>query len=68
MMLEVIEYDDKTNPGEHIKLAQRLAEQDKVDLVATPYGTGFNIAPAPIHGRYGYSMIAVSAILTRWAS
>jgi len=62
MMLELIEYDDKTNPGEHIKLAQRLAEQDKVDFVVAPYGTGFNIATAPIYGRYGYPMIAVSAI------
>ena len=61
-MLEIIEYDDKTNPGEHIKLAQRLAEQDKVDFVVAPYGTGFNIATAPIYGRYGYPMIAVSAI------
>ena len=24
MTIELIEYDDKTNPGEHIKLAQRL--------------------------------------------
>ena len=62
MMIEVIEYDDKTNPGEHIKLAQRLAEQDEVDFIVAPYGTGFNIATAPIYGRYGYPMIAVSAI------
>jgi len=62
MMIELIEYDDKTNPGEHIKLAQRLAEQDQVDFVVAPYGTGFNIATAPIYGRYGYPMIAVSAI------
>lgn len=62
MMIELVEYDDKTNPGEHIKLAQRLAEQDKVDFVVAPYGTGFNIATAPIYGRYGYPMIAVSAI------
>ena len=62
MMIEIIEYDDKTNPGEHIKLAQRLAEQDKVHFIVAPYGTGFNIATAPIYGRYGYPMIAVSAI------
>ena len=62
MTIELIQYDDKTNPGEHIKLAQRLAEQDKVDFVVAPYGTGFNIATAPIYGRYGYPMIAVSAI------
>jgi len=62
MKIEIVEYDDKTNPGEHIKLAQRLAEQDKVDFVVAPYGTGFNVAAAPIYGRYGYPMIAVSAI------
>ena len=62
MIIELYEYDDKTNPGEHIKLAQRLAEQDEVDFVVAPYGTGFNIAAAPIYGRYGYPMIAVSAI------
>jgi branched-chain amino acid transport system substrate-binding protein len=62
MTIELIQYDDKTNPGEHIKLAQRLAEKDNVDFVVAPYGTGFNIAAAPIYGRYGYPMIAVSAI------
>ena len=62
MTIDLIEYDDKTNPGEHIKLAQRLATQDKVDFVVAPYGTGFNIASAPIYGKFGYPMIAVSAI------
>ena len=62
MQIELIEYDDKTNPGEHIKLAQRLATQDKVDFIVAPYGTGFNIATAPIYGKFGYPMIAVSAI------
>ena len=62
MMIEVIEYDDKTNPGEHIKAAQRLAEVDKVDFIVAPYGTGFNLAAAPIYAKYDYPHIAVSAI------
>jgi branched-chain amino acid transport system substrate-binding protein len=62
MTIELVEYDDKTNPGEHIKLAQRLATQDEVDFIVAPYGTGFNIATAPIYGKFGYPMIAVSAI------
>lgn len=62
MMIEVIEYDDKTNPGEHIKAAQRLATQDKVDFIVAPYGTGFNLAAAPIYAKYGYPQLAVSAI------
>ncbi len=65
LLVEVIEYDDQTNPSEHIKLAQRMATQDQVDFVVAPYGTGFNIAAAPIYGQYGYPVIAVSAITDR---
>lgn len=62
MKVELIEYDDKTNPGEHIKAANRLINQDQVHFVVAPYGTGFNIAAAPIYGKSGYPLIAVSAI------
>jgi len=60
--VEVIEYDDQTNPGETIKAVQRLATQDKVDFIVAPYGTGLNLASAPIFAKYGYPQIAVSAI------
>ncbi|MBT7744790.1 MAG: ABC transporter substrate-binding protein, partial [Alphaproteobacteria bacterium] len=60
--IELIEYDDQTNPGVHIKAAQRLATQDKVDFIVAPYGTGFNLASAPIYAKHGYPQIAVSAI------
>jgi branched-chain amino acid transport system substrate-binding protein len=61
-MIELIEYDDQTNPGEHIKAVQRLATQDEVDFMIAPYGTGFHIAAAPIYAKYGYPMISVTAI------
>lgn len=60
--IELIEYDDKTNPGEHIKAVQRLATQDNVDFIIAPYGTGFNIAAAPIYAKYGYPQVAVTSI------
>ncbi|MGH1356222.1 MAG: amino acid ABC transporter substrate-binding protein [Thalassovita sp.] len=60
--IEVITYDDKTNPSEHIKAVQRLATQDKVDYMLSPYGTGFNIAAAPIYAKYDFPLVAVSAI------
>lgn len=60
--VEIIEYDDQTNPGETIKAVQRLATQDEADFIIAPYGTGLNIASAPIFARYGYPQIAVSAI------
>ncbi|MCC1491327.1 amino acid ABC transporter substrate-binding protein [Cognatishimia sp. F0-27] len=61
-MVEVIEYDDQTNPGETIKAVQRLATQDNADFIIAPYGTGFNIAAAPLFDRYKYPQLAVSAI------
>lgn len=61
-MVEVIEYDDQTNPGETIKAVQRLATQDNADFIVAPYGTGLNIAAAPLFDRYKYPHLAVSAI------
>ncbi len=60
--VEVIEYDDQTNPGETIKAVQRLATQDKVDFIIAPYGTGLNLAAAPIFAKYGYPQIVVTAV------
>jgi len=60
--IKLIEYDDRTNPGEAIKAIQRLATQDKADFIVAPFGTGFNLATAPIFARYGYPQLAVSAI------
>ena len=60
--VEVIEYDDRTNPAETIKAVQRLATADKADFIVAPYGTGLNLASAPIFAKYGYPQIAVSAI------
>ena len=61
-LIEIVTYDDKTDPAEHIKAVQRLATQDEVDFMLSPYGTGFNIAAAPIYAKYNYPLVAVSAI------
>jgi branched-chain amino acid transport system substrate-binding protein len=60
--VEIIEYDDQTNPGETIKAVQRLATQDGADFILAPYGTGFNIAAAPLFDRFGYPMVTHTAI------
>ena len=41
---------------------QRLATQDKVDFILAPYGTGFNLASAPIFAKYGYPQITSTSI------
>lgn len=60
--IEIIEYDDQTNPGETIKAVQRLATQDGADFILAPYSTGLNIAVAPIFAKYGYPMLTHTAI------
>lgn len=60
--IKLIEYDDRTNPGEAIKAIQRLATQDKVDFIIAPYGSGFNLATAPLFARYGYPQLAATSI------
>lgn len=60
-MLEVIEYDDQTNPAETIKAVTRLAQQDNADIILAPYSTGLNLAAAPIFDRLGFPQITSSA-------
>ena len=60
--IELIEYDDRTTPGETIKAVQRLATQDKADFILAPYGSGLNLASAPIYAKYGYPQITSTSI------
>ena len=52
--VELIEYDDRTQPPEAIKAVERLVAVDKVDWIAGLYGTGFNLAAIPTFARLGY--------------
>lgn len=55
--VEIIEYDDKSTAEEAVKNIQRLATEDKVDLLIPPYSTGLNLATAPLIARHGYPQI-----------
>ena len=46
--IEVIEYDDRSSAEEVVRSIERLATQDKVDFILPPWGTGFNLAVAPV--------------------
>lgn len=58
--VEVIEYDDRSNSEEVVKAVERLATQDKVDFILSPWGTGQNLAVAPIMNRLGYPHLAAT--------
>ncbi|MPZ57768.1 MAG: ABC transporter substrate-binding protein [Rhizobiales bacterium] len=60
--VELIEYDDRSMPGETIKAVERLAAQDKVDFIMPVYGTGYNLAVAPIFAKYGYPQVTQAAV------
>ena len=62
MQVEVIEYDDQTSGEVAIKNVQRLATVDKVDFLVAPYGTGLNLATAPLIAQHGYPQLAATAI------
>lgn len=62
MTIELIEYDDQTNPQQAIQAAQRMATQDRVDFMVAPYSTGMNLAAAPIFAQLGYPQITGTAV------
>src|SRR3954454_15174242 len=63
--IEVIEYDDRSNSEEAVRAVERLIEQDKVDLLFPPWGTGLNLAVGPVFNKYGYPQLAFSAVTDR---
>jgi branched-chain amino acid transport system substrate-binding protein len=62
MKVEIIEYDDRTSGEEAVKNIQRLINVDKADFIIAPYGTGLNLAAAPLMAKSGYPHIAVTAV------
>ncbi|KAA2314682.1 twin-arginine translocation pathway signal protein [Pseudooceanicola sediminis] len=61
-MIEVVEYDNRSANEDLVRSIERLATQDKVDLILPPWGTGGNLAIAPLMARFGYPQLAVTAV------
>jgi branched-chain amino acid transport system substrate-binding protein len=59
--VQLIEYDDRSQPGETIKAVERLASE-KVDFIMPIYGTGYNLAAAPVFDKYGYPQVTQAAV------
>jgi branched-chain amino acid transport system substrate-binding protein len=58
--VELITYDDKSDVGTTVKLAEKLILEDKVDMLLAPWGTAANMAVAPITHKYKYPFILIS--------
>ena len=59
--IEVVELDDNSKADDLMRLTEKLMAVDKVDLVLTPWSTGFNFAVAPIYTKYGYPQVMGTA-------
>lgn len=60
--IEVVEYDDRSSSEEAVKAIERLANQDKVDFILSPWSTGLNLAVGPTLNRLGYPHLAVTSV------
>jgi len=60
--VELIEYDDRTQPPETIKAVERLATVDKADFIMPVYATGFNLAVAPVFAKYKYPLVTQACV------
>ena len=63
--VEIVEYDDRSSSEEAVKAVERLITQDEVDLVLAPWGTGMNLAVAPILHKNGYPHLAFNTLTDR---
>lgn len=63
--IEVVEYDDRSSSEEAIRAVERLIEQDQVDFILPPWGTGTNLAVAPLLHAAGYPHLAVTSVTDR---
>ncbi len=59
--VEFVVYDDRSDPGEAVKIYEKLITDDKVDLLIAPWGTPFHLAITGVLERYKFPMVGNSA-------
>jgi branched-chain amino acid transport system substrate-binding protein len=62
--IDMIEYDDHSDPIEAQNAIERLATIDKVDFILPPWGTHLNLAVAPPLNRFGYPQLTGTTSVT----
>jgi branched-chain amino acid transport system substrate-binding protein len=60
--VELIGYDDRSDIETTVRTYEKLMGTDKVDLILPPWGSGTNFAVAPLANKYGYPMLAPTAL------
>jgi branched-chain amino acid transport system substrate-binding protein len=60
--VEFVSIDDRSEVETAVRFYERLATDDKVDLMLPPWGTAMNFAVAPVANKYGYPLIGPTAV------
>jgi len=60
--VELIGYDDRSETETCVRTFEKLMGSDKVDLILPPWGSGANFAVAPLANRFGYPLLAPTAL------
>jgi branched-chain amino acid transport system substrate-binding protein len=63
--ITVITYDDHSKVEDAVAAIERLITKDKVDFMLPPWGTGLNLAVAPLFHDAGYPQLATTALNDR---
>ena len=59
--VEIIFYDDKSDPQTGAKLTEKLITEDKVKFILGPYGSGITLATSAIGEKYKVLTVACQA-------
>lgn len=63
--IELISSDDRSDMETVVRTYEKLMGSDKVDLVLPPWGSNANFAVAPLANRFGYPLLAPTALSRR---
>lgn len=59
--VELVTYDDKSDPGTSAALYRKLIEEDGVQLLVGPYGSDITMAASEVANQHGMPMVAAGA-------
>lgn len=63
--VELVYYDDKSDPATSARLYEKLISQDRVDLLLGPYSSDLTLAASSVAERHDFPMLATGAASTR---
>jgi len=59
--VEIVSYDDRSDPATSARLYERLINEDRVDLLIGPYASDVTLAACPVVEEHDFPMVSGSA-------